>query len=135
CYKSFGFSPLSTLATKVGGGGKEPWPPEKNLYCKKFQPHLIMPIIPNSRNTRSTLKAVSLLVFTLGCSLSLQSNAQDTLRFAEFRDPGKSWSHAGNVAIGPDGNSLIADKGEGVLVNIPSEKNPGKDLYSKAEYG
>ena len=52
-----------------------------------------------------------------------------------FNNPGKSWSIAGDVATGLEGTSLSTSKGEGVLVNNPTKKNPGKDLYSKNEYG
>lgn len=53
----------------------------------------------------------------------------------DFRDPAKSWSIAGEVSAEPEGNSLSASKGEGILVNIPTEDNQGKDLYTQAEYG
>src|SRR5690606_34980991 len=52
-----------------------------------------------------------------------------------FNNPGKSWSIAGDVSTGLEGTSLTTSKGEGVLVNNPTKKNPGKDLYSKNEYG
>jgi len=52
-----------------------------------------------------------------------------------FKDPSKSWSIVGGVSADPEGESLNSSKGEGVLVNIPTKKNPGEDLYSKSEYG
>jgi hypothetical protein len=52
-----------------------------------------------------------------------------------FKDPSKSWSIAGDAVAGLEGASLSLSKGEGILVNNPTKKNPGKDLHSKAEYG
>jgi hypothetical protein len=52
-----------------------------------------------------------------------------------FNNPGKSWSVAGGVSAALEGSTLSSSRGEGVLVNNPTKKNPGKDLYSKNEYG
>ena len=52
-----------------------------------------------------------------------------------FKDPAKSWGIVGEISAGLEGSSLNSSKGEGVLVNNPTKKNPGRDLYSKNEYG
>lgn len=52
-----------------------------------------------------------------------------------FKDPGKSWSIAGEVVADPEGSAFEISKGEGILVNNPTKRNAGKDLYSKNEYG
>lgn len=52
-----------------------------------------------------------------------------------FRKPGKSWSIAGDVSTDLDGSALIVSKGQGILVNNPDKKNPGRDLYTVDEYG
>lgn len=52
-----------------------------------------------------------------------------------FKDPGKSWGIAGEVVADPEGSAFEISKGEGILVNNPTKRNVGKDLYSKNEYG
>ena len=52
-----------------------------------------------------------------------------------FNDPAKSWSIAGDVAVEPGKNIISSSKGEGILINNPSKKNAGKDLFSKEEFG
>src|SRR5690606_31547114 len=99
-----------------------------NLYPPMSKKHY-------SRTISGMLKSASLIAFTLVTLTLLQSNGHDNLRWSDFRDPGKSWSDAGEVSADPDGKALIAVKGTGILVNNPSKETPGKDLYSKEEYG
>lgn len=55
---------------------------------------------------------------------------------SSFRDSGKTWQIAGEVTADLDQtNKLNATKGTGILVNLPSEKNHGKDLFTKLEHG
>lgn len=81
------------------------------------------------------------LVWMCSISTSLaQANATQTEiplnDLSSFRDPGKSWSIAGEVTAELDEpNELNVSKGDGVLVNLPDKKNPGKDLFTNAEYG
>lgn len=88
-----------------------------------------------SRIIRAMLQSAFLIVFSLAALSPIQGNGQDTLQWSDFRDPGDTWSHAGEVSADPNGKTLVAREGTGILVNNPSKENRGKDLYSKAEYG
>lgn len=57
----------------------------------------------------------------------------DNLDF--FRDPGKSWSIAGEVTADLNSSSLTSSKGKGILINNPTKNKTGVDLYSQSEYG
>jgi hypothetical protein len=53
-----------------------------------------------------------------------------------FRDPGKTWDIAGDVSADLSENNLLeTEKGEGVLVNQPSSRRKGEDLYTNFEHG
>ncbi|SHM93377.1 protein of unknown function [Cyclobacterium lianum] len=70
---------------------------------------------------------------------SLHGLAQTTLSFENldaFQDPGKTWKLAGAVMadINETGD-LTVSKGTGILVNLPTEKDKGEDLYTKASFG
>lgn len=81
---------------------------------------------------RFTLASLVSLIF----SQAVTGQDQVLLRNMDFfQKPGKSWSIVGNVGAHPEDKALITSKGEGVLVNTPSKRNPGKDLYSLSEYG
>lgn len=55
---------------------------------------------------------------------------------SSFRDPGKSWKVAGEVVADLETeNELEINAGKGVLVNNPSKRNPGKDLFTEFEHG
>src|SRR5690554_1044687 len=79
---------------------------------------------------------VTLVLFVLGLSAA---NAQERVPLDEtsfFESPGKSWSIVGEVSALPDGSSsLTSSKGKGILLNLPTKRNPGKDLYSRSAYG
>ena len=65
-------------------------------------------------------------------SQSQEINLQD---LSAFKDPGKSWSIAGNVYAELDQpNELVIKEGTGVLVN-QFEKEKGQDLLTEEEYG
>ncbi|WP_347159852.1 family 16 glycoside hydrolase [Pontibacter chitinilyticus] len=53
-----------------------------------------------------------------------------------FKNPSKSWSIVGDVSADmKKPNVLHTSDGTGVLVNQPTKKNHGDDLYTTAEYG
>lgn len=53
-----------------------------------------------------------------------------------FNDPGKSWTIVGDVnGYINVANTLSAVNGEGVLLNLPTKKVKGTDLYTLLEYG
>lgn len=82
---------------------------------------------------KSALAPITFIVCTHAVNGQVEVPLKD-LGF--FQDPGKSWSIAGEVNADLDEHhTLTASKGEGILVNIPTKKNQGKDLYTKSEYG
>ncbi|MCC9137589.1 family 16 glycoside hydrolase [Pontibacter silvestris] len=55
---------------------------------------------------------------------------------SSFQSPGKSWQIAGDVTVDLDKpNKLNVSEGTGILVNIPTKKNKGKDLFTDIEHG
>ncbi|MDN3688646.1 3-keto-disaccharide hydrolase [Cyclobacterium jeungdonense] len=53
-----------------------------------------------------------------------------------FEKPGKTWRVAGDaIADLSEQGRLTVSNGNGVLVNLPTEKNKGQDLYTKESYG
>lgn len=54
---------------------------------------------------------------------------------SSFKNPGKTWQVAGNVTgdLSKD-NELHIEKGTGILVNYPTKKVHGVDLFTNAEY-
>lgn len=60
----------------------------------------------------------------------------DLKDLSAFKNPGNSWSIAGNVVADLNGeNVLKTTKGDGILVNQSNEKKAGADLYTAQEYG
>lgn len=85
----------------------------------------------------SKMPGILLLVFSI--ILRYPGVAQNAVSFddlAAFENPGKTWSVAGDVKadLFKEGQ-LTVSKGNGVLVNLPTEKNNGQDLYTKASFG
>ena len=55
---------------------------------------------------------------------------------SSFQQPGKSWEIAGDVhADLTKDNKLNTREGAGILVNNPTKKNKGKDLFTNFEHG
>ena len=53
-----------------------------------------------------------------------------------FKSPGKTWGIVGEVSALPEEpNSLTSSKGKGILINLPTKRNSGEDLYTLSEYG
>lgn len=79
------------------------------------------------------------LLFLLSIALPELANGQTTIPLKDlssFKDPGKTWQIAGGATADLNqANTLNASKGTGVLVNLPTEKDKGKDLYTKLEHG
>jgi hypothetical protein len=71
------------------------------------------------------------------CGTLLASGQRIDLKdLSAFKDPGKSWSVAGNVFADLNGeNVLKVTKGDGILVNQSTEKKAGTDLYTVNQYG
>lgn len=65
-----------------------------------------------------------------------QANTVSLQDMSFFRDPGKTWQLAGDVAADPaKEHAFKPEKGTGILVNLPTKKNKGADLYSNLEHG
>jgi hypothetical protein len=85
------------------------------------------------------LKAIQWLTGVLTVLMVTGSYGQETFTFQNldgFEKPGKTWGIAGDVRADlEEAGLLTSTKGTGILVNIPTKKNKGEDLYSKASYG
>ncbi|KEO75651.1 3-keto-disaccharide hydrolase [Anditalea andensis] len=78
-------------------------------------------------------------LMVLLCLSGYQVTAQETIHLTtldQFKDPGKSWTEAGEVqgSLTVDG-SMKSSKGNGILVNIPTKREKGKDLYTNESFG
>lgn len=61
---------------------------------------------------------------------------QELKDLSAFKDPGATWQMAGSVRADLESpGELVFSAGNSVLVNYPTKKKPGKDLYSVNEYG
>jgi hypothetical protein len=87
------------------------------------------------------LLALGTGTWVLNASLTYQGIEAEPLElpFADlspFKDPGKSWIIAGDVNADLNkANELSTSNGTGVLVNLPSKKVKGLDLFTNAEFG
>lgn len=87
------------------------------------------------------LFALSTSLWVLSSSLTypyFRSNAPELplVDLSQFKDAGKSWHIVGDVnadLIKP--NVLTTGNGTGILVNLPSKKDKGTDLFTQAEFG
>lgn len=58
------------------------------------------------------------------------------LSIHDFETPSKSWSLVGSVSLSPSKlDKFVTHKGEQILINQPTKKDEGKDLFTKQEYG
>lgn len=92
--------------------------------------------VNNSKHNQWMMKSIFVpIVFLLTSHIAIGQVQVplDDLDF--FNNPGKSWSIAGEASSDLENLSLTTSKGVGILVNNPTKKNVGKDLYSKTEYG
>lgn len=86
------------------------------------------------------LLALSTGTWILNASLTYRK-AAEPLEFSfsdlsPFKDPGKSWKIAGDVdADLSKTNVLSTSNGTGILVNLPSSKVKGLDLFTNADFG
>ena len=94
--------------------------------------------------TTTPMRGVLLAGIMLMCSSGIswgQSAASPTAaipldNLSSFREPGKSWQLAGDVTAKLDKDNLLQlVNGTGILVNQPSKKNKGVDLYTNFEHG
>lgn len=79
-------------------------------------------------------------VWLLGTmSVFAQSKSQSAIGLDDlsaFKDPGNTWSVVGNVYTDLNAiNVFKPTKGTGILMNLPTSKNTGTDLYTIKEYG
>jgi hypothetical protein len=73
-------------------------------------------------------------LLTLNTSFGQQKIALDDLSF--FQAPGSSWKIASDVKADLAKKDVLeVTKGTGILVNVPDKKNPGKDLFTRTQYG
>ncbi|WP_020528114.1 3-keto-disaccharide hydrolase [Flexithrix dorotheae] len=90
-----------------------------------------------SRKVLNTLKwqwVFGFTIFYAQIGMSQNNISLDDLSF--FKEPGKSWSIVGNVVADlQEDKTLEVSKGTGILVNNPSKKKKGLDLYSNEEFG
>jgi hypothetical protein len=71
-----------------------------------------------------------------GQSAAGQANTVSLQDMSFFRNPGKTWQLAGDVAADPNKADVFKpEKGTGILVNLPTKKNKGADLFSTLEHG
>lgn len=83
---------------------------------------------------KTGLTATALLLFAITAQAQTQQIKLNDL--SAFRDPGKTWDIAGDVSADlSENNVLETEKGEGVLVNQPTSRRKGKDLYTNFEHG
>jgi hypothetical protein len=74
------------------------------------------------------------LMFGVAAQAQVQQISLDDL--SDFRDPGKTWDIVGDVSVDlSENNTLDTEKGEWMLVNQPTARRKGKDLYTKFEHG
>ncbi len=89
------------------------------------------------RSIRSMIGGIVLFLFLVPSAFN--AAAQDTVSFTDleaFEKPGKTWQVAGDVIadLSEKGRLDIID-GFGVLVNLPTDKDNGRDLFTRATYG
>ncbi|MEN7550952.1 DUF1080 domain-containing protein [Rapidithrix thailandica] len=84
----------------------------------------------------STFKALLCIAYMLGFGSVLAQEAVSLKDLSAFNQAGSSWHIAGNVKAGLfKERELQSEPGEGVLVNLPGKKQPGKDLFTQWEHG
>lgn len=65
-----------------------------------------------------------------------QTQRMELNDLSAFRDPGKTWSIVGDVTVDLSENNIFdTKKGKGILLNLPTAKRKGKDLYTQFEHG
>lgn len=87
---------------------------------------------------RILARAVSIAVcFLLSTQVSFAQTTQISFKdLSNFKDPGKSWSIAGDVEANlEEQNTFNVSRGSGILVNQPDKRTAGSDLYTIEEYG
>ncbi len=85
-------------------------------------------------------KGLTIFLCTTGLALSQPAQSQSTTfaldDLSAFKDPGKTWKIVGGVTADlQTENKLSTSQGKGVLVNLPTSKEHGQDLYTTLEHG
>lgn len=87
------------------------------------------------------LLAFGVGIWTLNAGFSSAKKSEDPIQFSLddlslFNSPSKSWQIVGNVNSDlTKEQTLFPAKGTGVLLNQPSKKVPGEDLFTNIEFG
>ncbi len=88
-------------------------------------------------NDGSRFKKWTLLL--LSSLIGAQGYAQSGIsldRLDQFDSPAKSWTIVGDVSASLKDNNVLKEKsGTGILANLPTKKQQGKDLITKETYG
>jgi hypothetical protein len=85
---------------------------------------------------KSLLPGAFLLIGGLIHPLQAQEQVLSLDDLSAFRDPGKTWNIVEDVTADlSEKNVFDTEKGEGVLVNQPTSRRKGKDLYTNLEHG
>lgn len=93
-----------------------------------------------ARLSLSSISMAFLGVCTFCTMLALPAAAQvqeiQLNDLSAFKDPGKSWQIVGGLTSDlNDANKFDVQKGNGILLNLPTKKAAGKDLYTQFEHG
>lgn len=85
------------------------------------------------------LLGVGIGLWTLSAGFNAHKFISDPITLQDlsaFNEPGKSWQIAGNVYGDiSEENTLSISPGSGIIVNNPSRRIKGEDLFTKAELG
>lgn len=83
--------------------------------------------------------STSLWVLSSGLTYPFKKSALPEIPLVDltaFKDAGKSWHIVGDVSADlQQANVLTTRSGAGILVNLPTKKEKGTDLFTVAEYG
>lgn len=96
------------------------------------------------KNAISTIVRLKIQVTFLVILITTSFVSQNTIgqstinlnNLSSFKDPGKSWHIVGDISTDLEKEDKFeVSAGEGILVNLPSKKTPGKDLVTDFEHG
>jgi hypothetical protein len=84
------------------------------------------------------LKGFLLIISMINMGMSSASAQQlvQLSRLQDFLPNSGTWQEAAKVSANPDvASDMKAERGSGILVNLPTKKNQGQDLVSKEAFG
>lgn len=92
--------------------------------------------LPLATINRLLLRYAFSIVAIAGVQQGLAQTEVPLTDLSYFKNPAKSWEVVGNVTADLNkANSFSTDKGTGILVNLPDNRNKGADLFTNTEYG